>query len=164
MAQAAVSRIDAGALNEATRRAPRPSWASPRATSGGLQAEIGVSPVEPGPRGRGSRSRSELLQDTRLPLAEVAFASGFASVRRFNALSGSGSGAALEPPPRAPGASAGAAPAETVTLRLDYRPPLDWEALLSFIAGRAVPGVESVEGGVYRRAARGAGGPGFISS
>jgi AraC family transcriptional regulator of adaptative response / DNA-3-methyladenine glycosylase II len=36
-------------------------------------------------------------------------------------------------------------------LRLAYQPPLAWEALLSFLAGRAIPGVEQVEGGVYRR-------------
>jgi len=39
-------------------------------------------------------------------------------------------------------------------LRLAYRPPLDWEAMLAFLAGRCTAGVEQVEGGAYRRTAR----------
>jgi len=35
--------------------------------------------------------------------------------------------------------------------RLPYRPPYDWEALLAFLAARATPGVETVEGSRYRR-------------
>ena len=43
---------------------------------------------------------------------------------------------------------------ETLALRLDYRPPLDWEALLRFLAGRAIPGVERVADGSYARTVR----------
>ena len=39
-------------------------------------------------------------------------------------------------------------------LRLPYRPPLAWDNLLSFLGDRAVPGVEEVVGGTYRRAVR----------
>ena len=48
---------------------------------------------------------------------------------------------------------AGETSGETVTVRLDYRPPFDWAALLGFLAARAIPGVESVEDGVYLRTA-----------
>jgi AraC family transcriptional regulator of adaptative response / DNA-3-methyladenine glycosylase II len=41
--------------------------------------------------------------------------------------------------------------AGTATIRLPYRPPLDWPALLSFLGPRAIPGVEAVEGDCYRR-------------
>ena len=43
------------------------------------------------------------------------------------------------------------AAARTLSLRLDYRPPLDWDGLLAFLGDRATPGVEEVGGGAYRR-------------
>jgi AraC family transcriptional regulator of adaptative response / DNA-3-methyladenine glycosylase II len=42
----------------------------------------------------------------------------------------------------------------TISVRLDYRAPFDWESLLDFMASRAIPGVEKVEGGAYFRTAR----------
>src|SRR5205814_6183549 len=39
-----------------------------------------------------------------------------------------------------------------VVIRLGYRPPLDWAGMLAFLGERAIPGVEEVAGGVYRRA------------
>lgn len=91
----------------------------------------------------------QLLTDTRLPIAEVALAAGFASLRRFNAafqeqyrLSPSAlrkGGSDTAP------ALTGTAIAETAELRLDLRPPLLGTALLSFLAARAVPGVERVD-------------------
>jgi AraC family transcriptional regulator of adaptative response / DNA-3-methyladenine glycosylase II len=51
---------------------------------------------------------------------------------------------------------------EALTLRLPYRPPLDWESLLAFLAGRAVPGVEAVAGSRYRRTICSAAGPATI--
>jgi len=90
----------------------------------------------------------QLLQDTRLPVSEVAFASGFGSLRRFNALVR----ARFDRPPTALRRAGGDADAPAgLALRLDYRPPLDWEALLAFLAARATPGVEVVEDGYYRR-------------
>jgi AraC family transcriptional regulator of adaptative response / DNA-3-methyladenine glycosylase II len=91
----------------------------------------------------------QLIQETRVPLGEVALAAGFGSVRRFNetfrALFRRPPGALRRP-------SAGHAPAETgVTLRLRYRPPYDWPAMHDHLAARAVAGIEHVEGGVYYR-------------
>jgi len=88
----------------------------------------------------------QLLTDTRLPVAEVALAAGFSSLRRFNAAFQEHyrlSPTAL----RKGGAEADSAdPApETAELRLDLRPPLLGTALLSFLAARAVPGVEQVD-------------------
>jgi AraC family transcriptional regulator of adaptative response / DNA-3-methyladenine glycosylase II len=48
-------------------------------------------------------------------------------------------------------------------LRLAYRPPLDWEAMLEFLAGRCTAGVEQVEGGAYRRTVRLGGRRGWLS-
>ena len=91
----------------------------------------------------------QLIQETRLPMAEVALASGFGSVRRFNETF-------LELFRRPPGALrrlAGEASAETagVTVRLPYRAPYDWEAMVAFLAARAIPGVEAVSARRYAR-------------
>jgi AraC family transcriptional regulator, regulatory protein of adaptative response / DNA-3-methyladenine glycosylase II len=88
-----------------------------------------------------------LIDQTSLPLSQVALASGFGSIRRFNA-------AFLEsygwPPSefRRHLSSAGE-PGFVISLR--YRPPFDWPALLEFLGPRAIPGVEFVEAGRYSR-------------
>ena len=87
----------------------------------------------------------QLLTDTAMPVTQVALASGFGSLRRFNhAFAGH---YRLSPTRlrRAGGAPAGQG------LRLAWRPPLDVEALLGFFARRQLPGVEQVEGLVLRR-------------
>jgi AraC family transcriptional regulator of adaptative response / DNA-3-methyladenine glycosylase II len=88
-----------------------------------------------------------LLTDTDLPVTRVALASGFASLRRFNA-------AFAERYRLAPTAlrrSAGAAGSEPVAVRLAWRPPYDAEAMLGFLAARPLTGIEAVEGGLWRR-------------
>ncbi len=91
-----------------------------------------------------------LIQETRMPMTEVALASGFGSVRRFNEIFRD----LFHRPPSAlrRKASAGAAGAETgVTIRLRYRPPYDWESMIEYLQARAIPGVEIVENGSYQR-------------
>jgi AraC family transcriptional regulator of adaptative response / DNA-3-methyladenine glycosylase II len=93
-----------------------------------------------------------LLDETTLPIATVARAAGFASQRRFNAaMHGT-----FERAPSALRRLRTEAPtrAGAVTLALAYRPPFDWAALLAYLAYRAIPGVESVRDGVYRRTIR----------
>jgi AraC family transcriptional regulator of adaptative response / DNA-3-methyladenine glycosylase II len=111
-----------------------------------MQAELGLSPIQLDQSRRLALAK-QLLHDSPLSLAEVAFASGFGSVRRFNAAFAARSGM---PPSRVRG-TRGHARSVTFSLRLDYRPPLRWDALLDFLALRAIPGVEQVEGGAYRR-------------
>ncbi|WP_207483698.1 AlkA N-terminal domain-containing protein [Arenibaculum pallidiluteum] len=94
----------------------------------------------------------QLIHETRMPMAEIALAAGFGSLRRFNETFRQLYGR----PPGSLRRSAAALPegacAETgVMLRLRYQPPYDWAAMLSHLAGRAVEGVEVVEGGTYRR-------------
>lgn len=88
----------------------------------------------------------QLIHETGLPMANIALASGFGSVRRFNEVFRTLFG---RPPAAlrrgsAPGGSA-------ITLSLSYRPPFDWDALIGFFAPRAIPGVERIADGVYRR-------------
>ncbi len=91
----------------------------------------------------------QLISDTNLSMAEVALASGFRSIRRFNDVFREFYG---RPPSelRRLGARAGVAEGEYV-FRVAFRPPYDWDALLRFLAARSVPGVEHVSDGVYRR-------------
>jgi AraC family transcriptional regulator of adaptative response / DNA-3-methyladenine glycosylase II len=88
----------------------------------------------------------QLITDSGLPLAQVALGAGFGSVRRFNAVMQRTFGRS----PRDLRRSAGSTTSR-LTLRLPYRPPYDWTGVLAFLARRAIPGVESVENGVYRR-------------
>ena len=88
-----------------------------------------------------------LLTDTALPVTEVAAASGFASLRRFHA-------AFAAHYRLSPGALRREAQADATTaarLRLSWRPPLDAEVLMGFLAGRPLAGVEVVQDGVWHR-------------
>jgi AraC family transcriptional regulator of adaptative response / DNA-3-methyladenine glycosylase II len=86
-----------------------------------------------------------LLDETNLSQTEIAFASGFGSLRRFNALFKSRYG--LSPRAlRGRGAAAGG-----LKCRLEFRPPLAWDRLLEHLRRRAIPGVEWADETHYRR-------------
>lgn len=93
----------------------------------------------------------QLIQDTALPMTEVAAASGFGSIRRFNEIFQR----LYKRPPTALRRSGRAAPntgaSGAITVKLGYRPPYDWDALLAFLRTRAIPGVEAVSHGRYAR-------------
>jgi AraC family transcriptional regulator of adaptative response / DNA-3-methyladenine glycosylase II len=108
------------------------------------EAELGVSPIELAQTQRLLLAK-RLLADTRLSQAEIAFASGFGSVRRFNALFKSRYGLS----PRSLRGNAGAAPG--LHCQLEFRPPFAWPNLLAYLRLRAIPGVEMVDATHYRR-------------
>jgi AraC family transcriptional regulator of adaptative response / DNA-3-methyladenine glycosylase II len=89
-----------------------------------------------------------LIAETSLPLAQIAFAAGFASVRRFNA--SFRNHYRLTPTNLRRSAPAGIT-ADCLRLTLAYRPPLAWTTLLRFLAARATAGVECVRGDAYHR-------------
>ena len=112
-----------------------------------FQDEFGVSPV-----GYSQTQRlllaKRLLTDTTLSVTDIAMASGFGSLRRFNALFQE---RYRMPPSRL---RAGAKPPTgnpPMRFELAYRPPLAWATLLAFLGARAIAGVEHVEGDAYRR-------------
>jgi AraC family transcriptional regulator of adaptative response / DNA-3-methyladenine glycosylase II len=112
---------------------------------------VGASPLAIA-RSRRAHFARRLLDETDLTVTQIAFASGFSSVRQFNRTM-------LEvfryPPTglrqrrrrRDPLPADGA-----LSVRLVYRPPLDWRLMTRYLAARAVPGVESVDEHGYRRA------------
>lgn len=103
-----------------------------------LVRELGVSPVALLQTKRAALAR-RLVLDTTMPMTEIAFASGFESVRRFNQTMKDKFGRSpTELRKTRKGSRAG------LVLRLDYRPPFDWDGLLAFFRARAVPNVERV--------------------
>jgi AraC family transcriptional regulator, regulatory protein of adaptative response / DNA-3-methyladenine glycosylase II len=91
----------------------------------------------------------KLLGETLLPMTEVALAAGFGSVRRFNAVMQGTYGRSPTALRRTRGS--GAEPGVGVTLKLPFAPPYDWDGIVGFLTARAIPGVEAVEPGRYRR-------------
>jgi AraC family transcriptional regulator, regulatory protein of adaptative response / DNA-3-methyladenine glycosylase II len=148
LAAAAMSRIEDGALGELkVEELAAELGVTGRHLRRVVEGEFGVSPIALAQTQRlllGKR----LLTDTRLPVTEVAFACGFASLRRFNALFKDRY--RLSPTQLRKGCAADPLP-ETLTCEVAYRPPLDWPALLAFLVGRAASGVEVVEGDRYLR-------------
>jgi AraC family transcriptional regulator of adaptative response / DNA-3-methyladenine glycosylase II len=114
-------------------------------------AEFGVSPVEFAQTQRLLLAK-RLLTDTALPVTEVAFASGFGSVRRFNALFRQRY--RLKPGQLRGQRHNGASPGDALQFELSFRPPFDWPAVSAFLGARAIAGVESFENGCYRRTVR----------
>ena len=119
-------------------------------------AEHGVTPLQY-VQTRRLLLAKHLLTDTRLPVAQVALTSGFRSLRRFNAAFAASyrmNPARLRK--TAAAVFAGSSPLDeaAVTVTLGYRTPYDVGALLRFLAQRAIPGIESIEGLAVRRSVR----------
>ena len=115
-----------------------------------LVAELGAGPVALA-RAQRAQSARHLIESTELPFAEVAMAAGFGSVRQFNdTLRAVYGRTPTELRSRARRRSHAAA-AGSIELRLPAREPFDGDSVVAFLAERAVPGVEEVAGGTYRR-------------
>ena len=108
------------------------------------ESELGVSPIELAQTQRLLLAK-RLLGETNLSQTEIAFASGFGSVRRFNALFKTRYG--LNPRSLRGAASA----AQGLHCQLEFRPPFAWGHLLNYLRLRAIPGVEMADATHYRR-------------
>jgi AraC family transcriptional regulator, regulatory protein of adaptative response / DNA-3-methyladenine glycosylase II len=167
-----------------------------------LLAELGATPIALARATRLQTAR-RLLAETAMPVTEIAFASGFSSVRQFNTTFqeicgrppsalrsrahrgghggtaggiaagrtatvaagtavAAGNAAATETVAGGAAATGGTAAGTWLTLRLACREPFDGQSLLRFLAARAIPGVEEVAPGRYRRTIRVPGGSGVI--
>ncbi|MFI2410956.1 AlkA N-terminal domain-containing protein [Streptomyces sp. NPDC018947] len=120
-----------------------------------LLAELGAGPLALARAQRAQTARL-LIETTPLPMADIAFAAGFSSVRTFNdtvrevfALAPSELRAR-----RTPADPAARTPGGALTLRLPFRAPLNPDNLFGHLAATAVPGVEEWRDGAYRRTLR----------
>jgi len=118
-----------------------------------LVAVVGAGPLALARAQRAQTARI-LLETTALPITDVTFAAGFQSVRQFNATIQEVF--ALTPSELRARARRYGRPEDSgaLSLRLPYRAPLDAEGLVAFLGARAVPGVEEVHDGAYRRSLR----------
>ncbi|QES47410.1 DNA-3-methyladenine glycosylase [Streptomyces venezuelae] len=138
-----------------------------------LNAELGAGPLALARAQRAQTARL-LIETSALPMADIAFAAGFSSIRTFNETvrevfalapgelraraghtrsNGNGNGPAPSPS-QTPG---------TLSLRLPYRAPLNPDNLFGHLAATAVPGVEEWRNGAYRRTLRLPYGTGVVS-
>jgi len=131
-----------------------------------VTAELGAGPLAIARAQRAQTARI-LTETTALPLSEIAFAAGFASIRQFNATihevfavtptqlrAARGAKALRSGRPGAaagPGDPSAASPPGLIRLRLAYRTPIDLDRMIGFLAARAIPGVEGVDAGRYFR-------------
>lgn len=165
LADAVVRRIDEGFADEGAglEAIAEEFGISSRQLRRIVQKELGVAPIEL-IQTRRLLLAKQLLTDTKLPVIDVAFASGFSSLRRFN---DAFSRRYRMPPSRlrkeaASGTEAAPVTAATSTLRLSYRPPYDWHGMLKFLSGRMIKEVEWVTGDTYARTVRLGGRSGWI--
>src|SRR3954468_2770858 len=113
-------------------------------------------------RSRRAHFARRLLDDTDMTIADVAFAAGFGSVRQLNR-------ACLDVFRATPGELRGRRRSTDrlvadggLTVPLPFQPPLEWDRMLAYFAARAIPGVEHVAGGSYRRTVVIDGDPGVL--
>jgi AraC family transcriptional regulator of adaptative response / DNA-3-methyladenine glycosylase II len=149
VARAAAARIEAGALNNGRSLEDLAAefGLSSRQLRRITRNELGVAPVQLAQTRRLLLAK-QLLTETDLPIIDVAFGSGFESVRRFNALFL----AHYRMSPRRFRRSVETTAREKpLRLRLTYRPPMAWAEMLNFLQGRAVSGVERITADAYSR-------------
>ena len=151
LAQAAASLIEDGAVNGAgLTELERRLGVSDRHLRRLFLAAFGVTPIEFAQTQRLLLAK-RLLTDTTLSATDIAFASGFQSLRRFNALFKQRyrlAPSALRKTTRV------STVADEFVFELAYRPPLDWPHLLGFLGSRGIAGVEVVDSKTYRRTVR----------
>ncbi len=109
---------------------------------------VGAPPLSVA-RTRRAHFARRLIDESALPMVEVAAASGFGSVRQFNDAIRS---TFHRTPSEIRRAAKGEHPDDGLTLTLPFRRPFDWERLLAFLVPRAMPGIETISGGRYLRA------------
>jgi AraC family transcriptional regulator of adaptative response / DNA-3-methyladenine glycosylase II len=112
-----------------------------------FQKHLGASPIAVA-QARRALFAKKLVDETRMTMAEIAYAAGFGSVRRFNDTFRRLYGRS---PSALRGQTAGRDASSGLTLTLSYVPPYDWPAMIEFFAARAIAGVEHVEPRRYGR-------------
>lgn len=146
LAEALLRRVQERAMEGVTLEAMEPELGlSTRQVRRVLLAEFGVTPVQVVQTQRLLMAK-QWLQETSLPISEVAFAAGFRSLRNFNTCF-------RDRYRMTPSACRGtrSTTSDGIVLHLAYRAPLAWSALLEYFRSRLVPGVEEIVDDEYRR-------------
>ncbi|MEY2444474.1 MAG: AraC family transcriptional regulator [Ilumatobacteraceae bacterium] len=115
-----------------------------------LTTELGAGPLALARAQRAQTART-LIETTTMPITQIAFASGFTSVRQFNDTIRE---VFASSPTELRGSRRPSAAGGTLSLRLPYRSPFHSESIFRFLGDRAVPGVEAWDGATYRRSLR----------
>jgi AraC family transcriptional regulator of adaptative response / DNA-3-methyladenine glycosylase II len=114
---------------------------------------LGASPVAVA-QTRRTHFAKKLIDETALPISEVAYSSGFASLRRFNDAFRKAYGRSPSDWRKSKVKTNGSSGESRLSLKLSYRAPFDWLSLVRFLRARAIPGVESIDDSAYRRTVR----------
>jgi AraC family transcriptional regulator of adaptative response / DNA-3-methyladenine glycosylase II len=158
----AVQLIIAGALDEGSEAAlGRRLGISSRHLRRLFHDHVGATPTQLALSRRAHFAR-RLLDDSDLTIAEVAFASGFGSIRHFNRAMRDVFRSSPRDLRERRRRNDRLAADGGLTLRLPFDPPFDWQATLKYLADRAIPGVEAVDDGTYRRTIMLDGHPGVL--
>jgi AraC family transcriptional regulator of adaptative response / DNA-3-methyladenine glycosylase II len=145
--QRALALIAEGALQDASvERLAADVGLSARQLQRVFVAQLGATPAAVHATRRLLLAK-QLLTETALPITQVALAAGFNSLRRFNTAFLEGCGM----PPSAIRKQRAQVPGGDLLLRLGYRPPLDFAAMLAFLRKRAIPGIERIGEASYER-------------
>jgi AraC family transcriptional regulator, regulatory protein of adaptative response / DNA-3-methyladenine glycosylase II len=126
-----------------------------------FQEQVGVTPAQLARSSRAHFAR-RLLDDSDLPITDIAFAAGFGSLRQFNRTVNE----IFRATPRELRARRRLADRLIadggLPLRLSFAGRLDWDAMLEYLSARSIKGVEHISGGAYRRTILVDGDPGAI--
>ncbi|OMB97844.1 DNA-3-methyladenine glycosylase [Mycobacterium sp. NS-7484] len=129
-----------------------------------MQAELGANPLALA-RAQRTQTARVLIETTELPFSDVAFAAGFASIRQFNDTVRAVcdlTPTQLRARSRSRFAADSSATPGVLSLRLPVRTPFAYEGLFGHLAASAVPGLEEVRDGQFRRTLRLPHGPGVV--
>ena len=144
-----LARIHEGALDDQTASALAAEFgAGERQLRRSFLTRYGITPQAAAATHR-IHVAKQLLTETRMAVTDVAYAAGFASLRRFHQAFAAATG--MNPTQLRRNDAATARPTDVHRLRLAYRPPYDWPRALAFLRQRALPGIEHVGEHDYRR-------------
>jgi AraC family transcriptional regulator of adaptative response / DNA-3-methyladenine glycosylase II len=152
-----------GALNEGgVEELARKMGIGPRHLRRLFMKHLGASPIKIASTRRIHLARN-LIDESDLPMTQIAFCSGFKSIREFNHAVRASTGQSPSELRRAAVVSASSARPSVLELSLPYRRPFDWGSLIAFLRQRAVPGVELFTENSYQRTIEVAGMQGFLT-
>lgn len=147
----AVRLIEDGVMDEfGVEELARRLGVTPRHLRRLFDEHLGASPIAVA-QSRRVLFAKKLISETSLPLTDIAFAAGYSSVRRFNAAFKRTYRMAPRDIRRTHRNGASTNGHAGLTLKLAFRPPFDWDWISGFLGARAIPGVEEVVDGRYRR-------------